>query len=313
MSSQRLVWIPPTMMERIRIEDHEIVKPHVLYCQRRNLSYLTVRQRISRLAQIAEAYPDQSIMAITAEQLEVMLDDLRGNNGGPLKPSSRRGFISIVRTFYKWAENFEYVEKSPMRRVVVPKIPNPPPRPIPEQELRLAITAAPSRTMYMWVLLGAAAGLRVGEIASLQWDDVGFFDKTIRVKGKGDRTRVIPIGDGLITALREHERFRTEASNVFTDAVFNRQYSPSQVTKLIAQYLGETGLPYTAHQLRHRFGTEACESSGDIRAVQDLMGHASIEQTARYTLERDKRRQAVVAGMRSATGSKSIQEPITAA
>lgn len=85
---------------------------------------------------------------------------------------------------------------------------------------------------------------------------------------------------------------------VFVDRSFGRPYAPAVVSRHLGQYFREHGWKYTAHSLRHRFGTEACESSGDIRAVQVLMGHTSIEMTARYTLVRDHRTRAVMDGMR---------------
>lgn len=288
------------MLARFGDGDLEIIEQHVDHCRRRNLSPLTVKQRVSRLAQIADFYPNQSVLDITPTQLDAMLDTIKGNDGGPQKASSRRGFISILRTFYSWAHDYGHTDTNPMKRVVTPKVPEPLPRPIPEQDLEFALASAPTRLLRLWLMLGGSAGLRVGEIAGLLWDDIDLGGRTMRVVGKGDKTRVVPIAQEMIEPFHEHQRFRTQQPFVFTDSVFDRKYSPSNVTKILSRYLAEIGLPYTAHSLRHRFGTEACESSGDIRGVQDLMGHSSIEQTARYTLVRDHRRRSIVDGMRTA-------------
>lgn len=293
------IYVVDTMMQRFRPEDLPIIQAHILHCERRNLSLLTVRQRISRLAQIADAHPDLSVLEVSGEQIEAVIDSIRGNDGGPMKPTSRRGYISILRTFYKWAVEYGHAEKDAMARVVTPRTPTAIPRPISEADLQLAIAVAPTRTLRLWLLLGGAAGLRCAEIAGLLWDDVDLQGGLIRVTGKGDKTRTVPLVDEIVELLHEHERFRTASPNVFTDALFDEPYAAVSVTKIMSRFFRAQGMEYTAHSLRHRFGTEACESSGDIRAVQELMGHSSIEQTAQYTLVRDGRRRSVVDGMRS--------------
>jgi len=284
MTAQRTpIHASPEMLARFNSEDLDVVTAHIRHCERRHLSSATIKQRVSRLAQISDHYPNQSILEVTGEQLEELLDQLRGNDGGPLLPSSRRGFVSILRTFFRWAVDYDYLARDPMRLVVTPKIPDALPRPIPERELQLAINEAPTPLLKLWLLLAASAGLRAGEISGLLWDNVDIGDGFMRVVGKGNKTRVVPIAVELVEPLIEHERTRSGSEFVFADSVFDRGFSPAQVTKIMSKYLAEVGLPYTAHSLRHRFGTEACESSGDIRGVQDLMGHSSMNPPHRVT------------------------------
>ena len=293
--------VSPAVLDRFNTDDVPLIEDHLLWCQRRNYATTTIRSRINRLAQIAEQYPDRSLLDVTSEQIESALDQSKGRYGGSIQANSRKAAISNLRSFYKWAIDFGWTTDSPMRQVVSPRVGHQVPTPVGENDYQLALAAAPTELVRLWLLLGGSVGLRCGEISSLEWAGIDLNERTLRVVGKGNRERVVPLIFAVCNALESHQRTRTSDSEfVFTDAVFDRPYQPSQVSKNLGLFFAEIGMAYTAHDLRHRFGTEACESSGDIRAVQVLMGHKSIESTAAYTLVRDKRRRQIVDGMRGA-------------
>ena len=288
------------VMARFQHEDIPVIDGHVLWCERRALSTKTIYHKVTTMASLAETHPNTSLLDLTGDQIEKHLDGLRGHAGGPIQSNTRKARVSIFRTFYRWAVEFDHLDLSPMRQVITPKVSPSLPSPISENDYRLALASAPTELMRLWVLLSGAGSLRVGEIAGLCWSGVDLYDRTMRVTGKGGRTRVVPLIDDIVDMLHDRQRTRGESDHVFTDPVFGRPYAAAKVSSLIVQFLRELGLDCRAHSLRHRFGTEACESSGDIRAVQELMGHASIETTAMYTLVRSKRKRGVIDGMRDA-------------
>jgi integrase len=127
----------------------------------------------------------------------------------------------------------------------------------------------------MMIRLGASAGLRCCEIASMRSDCVVRTAKgwALRVHGKGDKTRVVPVPRELADLVSAHDGFLFPGAD-------NGHLSAAYVSKLISR-----GLPsgVTAHMLRHRYGTRALRATGNLRAVQELLGHASVATTQVYT------------------------------
>ena len=288
------------VFDRFNTDDLETVRFYIVHCERRNLAFSTICAKLLKLSALAEGTGKARLFELDAEQIETYLDGLTGLDGGAIKATSRKATVSAFRSFYKWAVDFEHTNRDPMTKVVTPRVGRRLPSPMTENDYDLAVAAAPTPTMRLWVMLAGSAGLRVSEIAGLVWSRVDLYGRTINVIGKGDKERVVPMTVALARDLHVHQGLRTESDSVFTEPVFGRPYSAHIVSTYLGRYLREIGLDNRPHDLRHRFATEACESSGDIRAVQELMGHESIETTAVYTLVRDKRKRGVVDGMRDA-------------
>jgi len=196
----------------------------------------------------------------------------------PLCQSSVQTYTSHVRAFYAWAQERGKRDDNPARGLPLPKIPERKPRPIPEDALKLAFRCA-DHEMALWLALAGWCGLRAGEIARTQ-DTSVIDDKDgmlLRVDGKGGKERIVPapkvIEPMVRGALRKGRLFRTP-----TGLAANGQY----VTKISSAFFASIGLPYTLHQLRHRFGTQHYKLCRDIRATQELMGHSSPTTTAKY-------------------------------
>ena len=142
-------------------------------------------------------------------------------------------------------------------------------------------------------------GLRVSELCGLDLDDVDGRDRRVRVFGKGAKERMVPLGDFAADAVQEYlESARALLSPRPTDRAphppdrqalfFNRRakrLSPRDVRSLLDRYAREilTGRVVSPHTLRHSFATHLLEGGADIRAVQELLGHASLATTQRYT------------------------------
>ncbi len=134
-----------------------------------------------------------------------------------------------------------------------------------------------------------SSGLRLAELTGLKPGDLNFGDATVRVTGKGAKTRVVPVGSHALVALRDWLKLRELVVNEGVDAMFvnrsGRPLSPRSVQYRIKQWALKLGLATDVHPhvLRHSFASHVLQSSGDLRAVQEMLGHASISTTQVYT------------------------------
>ena len=225
-----------------------------------------------------------------------------------LSARSRRLDVSALRAFYRYLRKAHHLSNPALATVRAPKLPPRLPKPLNRQDaedLCTAPTAAPARGAWetardqalLTLLYGA--GLRISEALSLDWIDVPFTD-SLTIHGKGGKTRLVPVlpqvRDAVmryVTALERDAtatiypaRFdaREEAPPLFFSTRGER-YSPRMAQKLIQSLRGALGLPesVTPHALRHSFASHLLSSGGDLRAIQELLGHSSLAATQRYT------------------------------
>lgn len=239
---------------------------HVIWMRRRNLSESTITTRTNVLGALAGRV---GLATATRDDIEALLDGCRN-------PAYRNLWASHLRSFYAWAVEEEFLDASPMRRIRRAETPQNLPRPIPEPALATVIASADRRgnaRMALWLTLGGYAGLRCKEISGLQGRDVSLDIGTLRINhSKGGRSRVVPM----------HPRIAARIEPFLRDgALWNP--TPANVSSAIRQYMQRMGLPYSAHQLRHRFATQIYEATGDINVVKELLGHTSISTTQVYT------------------------------
>jgi integrase/recombinase XerC len=137
-----------------------------------------------------------------------------------------------------------------------------------------------------------SAGLRVSELAGLNQGDLDFDAECARVRGKGRRERIAPLGSHALRALRVWLAVRRlsakepsgAASPVFVNK-FGRRLTTRSIARMLEKHLRETGLDArtTPHTLRHSFATHLLDNGADIRSVQELLGHKSLVTTQIYT------------------------------
>jgi integrase/recombinase XerC len=134
-----------------------------------------------------------------------------------------------------------------------------------------------------------SSGLRLTELVSLDLTAVDFTDRTVRVLGKGNKTRIVPIGRFAIDAMKRWLKERAKCVKIGVDALFvgrsGRPLSVRAVQLRVGAWGRRMGLGVHVHphMFRHSFATHLLESSGDLRAVQELLGHANIGTTQIYT------------------------------
>ena len=134
-----------------------------------------------------------------------------------------------------------------------------------------------------------SSGLRLAELTSLAPEDINFADATVRVTGKGGKTRIVPVGSHAATALRAWLEQRDALPGVDTNALFvnrqGRRLGPRAIQSRVQQRGLRQGIAARVHphMLRHSFASHVLQSSSDLRAVQEMLGHSSISTTQVYT------------------------------
>ena len=134
-----------------------------------------------------------------------------------------------------------------------------------------------------------SSGLRLSELTALKPGDIDFDDSTVRVLGKGGKTRVVPVGRFALRCIQDWLAKRDAVSKGRPVALFLNQrgksIGPRTVQQRLTIWSRKQGLPQNVHphMLRHSFASHVLQSSGDLRAVQEMLGHASISTTQVYT------------------------------
>lgn len=198
------------------------------------------------------------------------------------KPETRRGTRSTLATFFRWAHDTGRLPSNPAARLPRVHVPAGVPAPAPETVIRDAINGARSDVRLM-VLLGALAGLRRGEIARFHTDCIT--EDGLRIEGKGGRVRMIPVHPALVAEIEAYRQAsRITSGFLFTPPDSDDPYTTNHIGVLISNRMPPG---WTAHKLRHRFASRSYAGQYNLRAVQELLGHASPVVTARYVATPD--------------------------
>jgi integrase/recombinase XerC len=138
-----------------------------------------------------------------------------------------------------------------------------------------------------------SSGLRLSELAGLNLNDIDFNQKLVKIRGKGKKERIVPVGEPAIKAVREYlkkaEELRKDSEDVFKTPLFLNAQGKRITTRSIARIVSEEtaksgiGRKISPHALRHSFATHLLNAGADLRAIQELLGHESLSTTQKYT------------------------------
>jgi integrase/recombinase XerD len=232
--------------------------------------------------------------------------------------------LSTLRGLFRFAVEEKILVDSPVADLRQPRLPRRLPRTLGESEVpslleAAAASATPLRdTALLEVLYGA--GLRVSEATTLRLDMVFLGERAVRVLGKGDKERIVPLGRPACAALArylEHERPRLVTTRRCQEVFVSprgRRLSRQAVFALIRRLAERAGIdtPLSPHGLRHAFATHLVERGADLRVVQTLLGHANIATTEIYThLSRAHLRQVHAAHHPRERAAGRAKRPVT--
>ncbi|MGI3170510.1 tyrosine recombinase XerC [Pseudooceanicola sp. C21-150M6] len=203
--------------------------------------------------------------------------------------------LSAVKTFYRWLAEREGLDVTPVLSARAPKFQRSLPRPLAEDAARAMIDAVGTGDNRAWVSARDAAvvtllygcGLRISEALSLTVDDLPL-GTSLRIVGKGGKERVVPVIAPARAAVESYLAIQPHpmaAGDPLFRAIKGGALSPRSVQKAMETARMALGLPATAtpHAMRHSFATHLLSAGGDLRSIQDLLGHASLSTTQVYT------------------------------
>jgi integrase/recombinase XerC len=228
---------------------------------------------------------------VTLAEIRAWMASERGRG---LSSRSLARALSAVRSFYTWLDVAEGIDCAAIHVVRSPKLPTRLPRPVPEASAR-AIVAAISADTEPWVsardqaalTLIWGSGLRISEALGLRQGDAPL-GEVVRVTGKGGKQREVPVLPAARQAIELYRRLCPHSPGR-GDALFlgirGGALNPRALQGAMAAARMSLGLPRSAtpHALRHSFATQLLAAGGDLRAIQELLGHASLSATQIYT------------------------------
>jgi integrase/recombinase XerC len=259
----------------------------------RRMSEHTIAAYGSDLAQLFQFCRQHGVAswdALTGAQLRVFVAERhhRGLSGRSLQRE-----MSAVRAFYRYLLRIDAATHNPAQGIKTPKAPKRLPKALDtDQAARLmAIEGDDALTQRDRALLELfySSGLRLSEIATLDLAQLDLREGMVRVTGKGAKQRDVPVGRHARAALQTWLEARTGVARAGEGAVFvadnGARLSVRQIERRVAHWARKQGLgqPVHPHMLRHSFASHMLESSGDLRAVQELLGHANLSTTQVYT------------------------------
>lgn len=256
----------------------------------KNISPHTVRGYLSDLEQFAGFFGERDVTAIDHKALREYLAHLHARR---IRRSSIARKLSAIRAFFKYLNRSGLITSNPARLVATPRREKRLPAVLTvDDALRLmdaprgnegiaARDRAVLETLY-------STGIRASELVGIDRNDIDTGERLIRIRGKGRKERIVPIGkqalDAIKTYLAHAARTATEPSAVFTGPA-GKRLTVRSVQRILENYRKKLGLSQKAspHTLRHSFATHLLESGADLRSIQELLGHASLSTTQRYT------------------------------
>ena len=201
--------------------------------------------------------------------------------------------LSAIRGFYNYLQREDLVENNPVADVSAPSVEKKLPSLLDVDEINRLLTEGPQSPLkirdYAMMELMYSSGLRLAELVNLNLDMIEITQGQVQVLGKGNKSRYLPIGAEACKALKRWLDARPNIAQDDEVAVFvnnrGKRLSPRAVQQRMAQLGREQGIEKHVHphMLRHSFASHLLESSGDLRAVQEMLGHADISTTQIYT------------------------------
>ncbi|HEV2177533.1 MAG TPA: tyrosine recombinase XerC [Terriglobia bacterium] len=293
----------------------ELIERYVRYLQyERNASPHTIRNYQSDLRQLRDyiarlAAPGgrEAGAAVRIESVDALR--IRGFLAHLLQREKKKTSIArklaAVRAFFKFLWREKLIRENPAALVSTPKLAKTLPRIMTEEEMntfldRLALATKEATSELAPVLrrdraileLLYASGLRVSELAGLDLRSVSFGDLMVLVRGKGRKERIVPFGQKAKQAIEDYlpvrERLLVE-NRTGSPALFlnlrGRRLTVRSVDRLVKKYVRQFGpnIKASPHSLRHAFASHLLTEGADLRAIQEMLGHASLSTTQKYT------------------------------
>ena len=210
-----------------------------------------------------------------------------------LSGSSLQRRLSAIRGLFNFLIREQQLDYNPTMGIRAPKSAKKLPLPVDVDQMLQLLSLKPDswhsiRDLAIIELL-YSSGLRLAELVSLDLESINLKDRTLRVTGKGNKTRILPIGTeaskALILWFKSRKAYESDGSSAVFISQRGKRLHPRTIQKRLEHWGVQQGLEQHLHphKIRHSFASHLLESSGDLRAVQELLGHADISTTQIYT------------------------------
>lgn len=252
--------------------------------QRGEIQANTAEDLMSRLSTFAESFGQTPLDALDEYAIERWLGTI-----GWMRPASRRSYFSTVKVFCRWMVRRHHLTSDPTVEVGKIRTHRHVPRALPAASVArlLLCRPAPRDQAVIWLMVGD--GLRVAEVAGALVDDYDAFAGTLFVRGKGAHERVVPTPLIVVGALGRYlDEVGWLPGPLIRTSHRRENMRPGTISKMVTGWLYEAGVKrrpndgITPHCLRHTCASDVLEQCGDLRVVQELLGHANLATTAIY-------------------------------
>lgn len=207
-----------------------------------------------------------------------------------VQPRSINRKISTLKTFFKYLEREELIDVNPMLKVVGPKASKNLPLFVKENEIKLLLEEVAfddgfiGKRDKLIIEIFYLTGMRLSELINIKLTDLDFHNKSIKVIGKRNKERIIPLSDSVLTSIQSFIHEFDLKEFLITNSKGNKVYS-KLVYRVVRKYLSKiTSInKKSPHILRHTFATHMLNNGADINAIKDLLGHSNLNATQVYT------------------------------
>lgn len=194
--------------------------------------------------------------------------------------------MSALRSFFRWLVRTERIKQNPVVGLTLPKKQRKLPKFLTIQQIEVLL-AAPDNLRDKAILETLySGGLRIHELVGLNDDDLDLVGEVVRVRGKGKKERLAPLGAPCVESVQKYldARGRSARGPLFVNK-FGGRITARSCQRMLKKYLIQVGLDpsLTPHKLRHSFATHMLDAGADLRSVQELLGHANLSTTQIYT------------------------------
>ena len=289
----------------------ELLRGFLRYLRNRNVSAHTLaayENDVGTFLQFTAALRQRQVDALSASDVDAFairafLGELHKQR---ISATSSARKLSAIRTFVRFLRREELVDNDPAALVAAPKRPETIPAHLSVAEMNRLLEMPDSSTPLgrrdrAILELFYASGLRLSELVGLDMEDVNLSGRMVRVTGKGRKQRLVPFNTNTANALRAWLKDRAAATpgamgasgakgaKGYRTPVFlnyrGGRLSTRSVDRLVRRYVAECGAKFgiSPHALRHSFATHLLANGADLRAIQELLGHARLSTTQRYT------------------------------
>jgi integrase/recombinase XerC len=273
-------------------ENHTLIQQFVYYLSaEKDASPHTCRNYLSDLEQFERFLEGAAVEKVDRMILRKYLSFLHRKN----RKSSIARKLSTLRSFFKYLVREQIVSANPAKPVSTPKVEKLLPSALTVDEA-FRLVESPSREKIIRetelrdraiLELLYSSGIRVSELVGLNPDRVDLNLGIIKVMGKGRKERIVPIGTKAMEALKDYAEIRgtmEDTSPLFLNRRGGRLTDRS-VARLVKKYGRQSGIfrKISPHSLRHTFATHLLDAGADLREIQEMLGHASLSTTQRYT------------------------------